>query len=83
MKVKLLKYIPKVKRMSIFPIATMLDPHLKLEYIPIDEKEYITKTLKHLLQVIHTLPISSTCSQSEPLSNNSTNLLAMMVELMK
>ena len=49
MKTKLLKYKPQVKRKPIFPIATMLDPSLKFEYIPTDEQEYITKTLKHLL----------------------------------
>ena len=37
MKAKLLKYKPHVKRKSIFPIATMQDSYLKLEYIPIDE----------------------------------------------
>ena len=50
MKTKLLKYEPQVKRKPIFPIATMLNPSLKLEYIPTDEQEYITKTLEHLLQ---------------------------------
>ena len=59
MKTKLLKYEPHVKRKSILPIATMLDPSLKFEYIPTDEKEYITKTLKHLLQLTPALPISS------------------------
>ena len=61
----------------------MLDPSLKFEYIPIDEQEYITKTLKHLLQLMPALPISSDCSQSEPLSNTSTTCSKMMVELMK
>ena len=61
----------------------MLDPSLKFEYIPIDEQEYITKTLKHLLQLMPALPISSACSQSEPLSNTSTTCSKMMVELMK
>ena len=50
MKTKLLKYEPHVKRKPIFPIATILDLSLKFEYIPTDEQEYITKTLKHLLQ---------------------------------
>ena len=72
MKTKLLKYEPQVKRKSIFPIATMLDPSLKFKYIPTDEQEYITKTLKHLLQLMPALPISSACSQSEPVSNTST-----------
>ena len=72
MKTKLLKYEPQVKKKPIFPISTILDPSLKFEYIPIDEQEYITKTLKHLLQLMPTPPISSTCSQSEPLSNIST-----------
>ena len=40
-KAKLLKYESQVKRKPIFPIATMLDPSLKLEYIPMDEQEYI------------------------------------------
>ena len=52
MKTKLLKYKPQVKRKPIFPIATMLDPSLKFEYIPTDEQEYITKTLKYLLQLM-------------------------------
>ena len=51
-KTKLLKYKPQVKRKPIFPIATMLDPSLKFEYIQTDEQEYITKTLKHLLQLM-------------------------------
>ena len=41
MKAKLLKYDSQVKRKSIFLIATIFDPSLKLEYIPIDEQEYI------------------------------------------
>ena len=72
MKKKLIKYEPQVKRKPIFPIATMLDPSLKFEYIPTDEQEYITKTLKNLLQLMLAPSISSTCSQSEPLSNTST-----------
>ena len=83
MKTKLLKYEPQVKRKPIFSIATMLDLSLKFEYIPIDEQEYITKTLKHLLQLMLAPPISSACSQSEPLSNTSTTCSKMMVELMK
>ena len=83
MKTKLLKYKPQVKRKPIFPIATMLDPSLRFEYIPTDEQEYITKTLKHLLQLMPASPISSACSQSEPLSNTCTRCSKMMVELMK
>ena len=49
MKTKLLKYEPQVKRKPIFPIAIVLDPSLRFEYIPTDDQEYITKTLKHLL----------------------------------
>ena len=54
--VKLLKYEPQVKLKSIFPIATIINPSLKLEYFPIDEKEYILKKLKHLFQLVPTLP---------------------------
>ena len=72
MKTKLLKYEPQLKRKPIFPISTMLDLSLKFEYIPTDEQEYITKTLTHLLQLMPAPPISSACSQSEPLSNTST-----------
>ena len=52
MKTKLLNYEPQVKRKPIFPIATMLDSSLKFEYIPTGEQEYITKTLKHLVQLM-------------------------------
>ena len=83
MKTKLLKYEPQVKRKPIFPIATVLDPSLRFEYIPTDDQEYITKTLKHLLQLMLASPISSACSQSEPLSNSSATCSKMMVELMK
>ena len=83
MKAKLLKYEPQVKRKPIFLIATMLDPSLKFEYIIIDEKEYITKTLKNLLQLMHALLTSSTCSQSELLLNTFTTCSKMMDELMK
>ena len=82
-KTKLLKYEPQVKRKPIFPIATMLDLSLKFEYIPTDEQEYITKTLKHLLQLMRAPPISSACSQSEPLSNTFIACSKRMVELMK
>ena len=58
----------------------MLDPSLKFKYIPTDEQDYIIKTLKYLLQLMLAPPISSACSQSEPLSNT---CLKMMVELMK
>ena len=61
----------------------MLDPSLRFEYILTDEQEYITKTLKYLLQLMRSSPISSACSQSEPLSNTSTTCSKMMVELMK
>ena len=61
----------------------MLDPSWKLEYFSTDEQEYITKTLKYLLQLKLALPISSTCSQSEPLLNTSTTCSKKMVELMK
>ena len=83
MKENLLKYEPQVKIKSVFPIATMLDPSLKLDYISTYEQEYITKTLKHLLQLMLASPISSTFSQSEPLSNTSTTCLKMMIELLK
>ena len=61
----------------------MLDLSLKFEYIPIDEQEYITNPLKHLLQLMPAPPISSACSQSEPLSNTSTTCSKMIVEFMK
>ena len=61
----------------------MLDPSLRFEYIPTDDQEYITKTLKHLLQLMPASPISSACSQSEPLSIPSATCSKMMVELMK
>ena len=83
MKTKLLKYEPQVKRNPIFPITRMLDASLKFEHILIDQQEYIIKTLKHFLQLMSALPISSTCSQSKPLSNTSTTCSKMMVELMK
>ena len=38
-KTKLLKYEPQVKIKSIFPIAIMLDPSLKFEYILTNEQE--------------------------------------------
>ena len=60
----------------------MLDPSLRFEYSPIDEQEYITKTLKHLLQLMPASPISSACSQSDSLSNTSATCSKMMVELM-
>ena len=47
MKAMLLEYKPQVKRKPIFPITKMLDSSLKLEYIPTDEQEYITKTVKY------------------------------------
>ena len=50
MKANLLNYESQVKRKTIFSIAKMLDPSLKLEYIPTNEQEYITKTSMHLLQ---------------------------------
>ena len=62
MKTKLLKYEPQAKRKPIFPSATMLDPSLNFKYIPTDEQDYITKTLKHLLQLMPSPPISSACS---------------------
>ena len=83
MKTKLLKYEPQVKRKPIFPIDTMLDLSLKFENMTTDEQEYISKTLKHFLQLMLSLPIASACSQSEPLSNTSTTCSKMMVELMK
>ena len=52
MKTKLLKYELHVKRKPIFPIVTVLDPSLRFEYIPTDDQQYITKTLKHLLQLM-------------------------------
>ena len=83
MKEKLLKYEPQVKRKSIFPIATMLDPSFKLEYILTNEKEYITNNVNHLLQLMLALPILSTCSLSEPFLNTFTTCSKMMVELTK
>ena len=83
MKAKLLEYEPQVKRKLIFPISTTLDPSLKLEYILNDEQKYITKTLKHFLQLMSALPISSISSQSELLLNTSITCSKMTVELMK
>ena len=37
MKTKLLKYEPQVKIKPIFPIAIVLDPSLRFEYIPTDD----------------------------------------------
>ena len=61
----------------------MLDLYLKLEYSLNNEQEYIIKTLKHFLQLMYGPPISSSCSQSETLSNTCTTCSKMMVELMK
>ena len=72
MKAKLLKYESQVKRKLIFSIPAMLDSSLKLEYIPMDEKEYNMQHLKNLLQLMPTLPTSSTCTQGETLLSNST-----------
>ena len=83
MKAKLLKYESQVKRKPIFPIATMFDPSLKLEYIPMDEKEYIMQHLKNLLQLMPAPPTSSTCTQGETLLSSSTACSKMMVELIK
>ena len=83
MKAKLLKYESHVKRKPIFPIATMLDMSLKLEYMPMDEQEYIMKHLKHFLQLVHVAPTSSTCTQGDTLLSNSRTCSKMMVELIK
>ena len=83
MKAKLLKYELYVKRKPIFPIATILDLSLKLEYITMDEQEYIMKHLKHLLQLVHATPTSSTCTQGDTLLSNSRTCSKMMVELIK
>ena len=83
MKARLLKYESQVKRKPIFPIATMLDPSLKLEYIPMDEQEYIMQYLKNLLQLMPAPPTSSTCTQGETLLSSSTACSKMMVELIK
>ena len=80
-KVKLLKYERQVKLKSIFPIATVLNLSLKLEYIPTDEQEYILKNLKHLFQLVPTLPTPSTCTQSEASLNNSTICSKLIVGL--
>ena len=61
----------------------MLDPSLKLKYISTDEQEYITKTLKRLLQLMPTPPISSTYSHSEQLSNTYITCSKVILELMK
>ena len=55
MKSKFLKYESQVKGKPIFPIATMLDPSLKLEYIPMDEQEYIMQYLKNFIQLMPAL----------------------------
>ena len=65
MKVKLLKYESQVKRKPMFPIATMFDPSLKLEYIPMDEQAYIMQHMKNLLRLMPAPPTSSTCTQGE------------------
>ena len=62
MKAKLVKYESHVKRKPIFPITTMLDLSLKLEYIPMDEQEYIMEHLKNLLHLTSAPPTSSTCT---------------------
>ena len=83
MKEKLLKYESHVKRKPIFLITKMLDPSLKLEYIPIDEQEYNMQHLKNLLQLMPAPPTSSTCTQGETLLNHSTAYSKIMVELIK
>ena len=70
-KANLLKYESQVKWKPIFPIATMLDLYLKLEYIPMDEQEYIMQHLKNFLQLMPPPPTSSTCTQGETLLSNS------------
>ena len=83
MQEKFLKYEPQVKGKLIFPIATMLDPSLKLDYIPTNYQEYITKNVMQLLQLVPTPPTSSTCSQSEPFLGTSSTCSKIMVELIK
>ena len=80
MKAKLLQYESQVKRKPIFPITRILDPSLKLEYIPMDEQEYIMQHLKSLLQMMHAPPTSSTCTQGETLLSNSTTCSNILLE---
>ena len=61
----------------------MLDPSLKLEYIPMDEQEYIMQHLENLHLLMPAPPTSSTCTQGETLLSNSTACSKMMVELIK
>ena len=61
----------------------MLDLSLKLEYIPMDEQEYIMHHLKNLLQLMPAPPTSNTCTQGEILLSNSIACSKMMVELIK
>ena len=72
MKAKLVKYELQVKRKLIFPITIFLEPSLKLEHIPIDVQEYITKNFKHVLYLMHVPLTLSSCSQSEPLLSTSS-----------
>ena len=83
MKAKLLKYEPQVKIKLDFPVITMLDPFLKLEYISTDEQDYITKNAKHLLQLMPALLTLSPCSQSEPFLTPFTTKSKKIVELIK
>ena len=53
MKEKLLKYEMQVRRKPMFPIATVLDPRLKLEHIPRGEQQFDMKTLLNMLEIIY------------------------------
>ena len=52
MKEKLLKYEMQVRRKSMFPIATVLDPRFKLEHIPHGEHKFVMKTLLNMLESV-------------------------------
>ena len=60
------------KNKTNLPYLCNLDLSLKLEYIPMDEHEYIMQHLKNMLQLMRAPPTSSTCTQGETLLSNST-----------
>ena len=59
MKEKILKYEMQVRRKPMFPIATVLDPRFKLEYIPHGERKFVMETLLNMLESVPIIEASS------------------------
>ena len=83
MKEKLLKYEMQVRRKSMFPIATVVDPRFNLEHIPHGEQKFVMETLLNILESVRIIESSSSMPIDDILASRTQKRSKVMMQFME